>query len=81
MKRMLALLIAAQACTAAQAAVIAQHEGELRVSGMIEDSDTAQFRSLLDANPGLQRVVFDRCLGGTVSAALEFAIGEPISGA
>jgi hypothetical protein len=72
MKRLFALLLAL-ACTAAQPADIAQQGEALRVSGMIEDSDTAQFRSLLDANPGLQRVVFDRCLGGTVSAALEFA--------
>lgn len=63
----------AGACTLAQPAVIALHQDELRVSGFIEDGDTANFRSLLDANTGLQRVVFDRCLGGTVSAALEFA--------
>ncbi|MGE4240597.1 hypothetical protein [Ramlibacter sp.] len=59
--------------SAARAAVLVVGPEEIRVSGTIGDADAVQLRQLLRDNPGVVRVVFDRCIGGTVGAAFEFA--------
>jgi hypothetical protein len=73
MTKWVCALLAAVIAAAAQAGEIAVEGSDIRVSGMIFDEDTRAFREALRAHPQVERVVFDRCLGGTLSAALDFA--------
>lgn len=65
----LMLVHVASACGATNYA----KDDRVYVSGSITDADVSGFVALLDQNPKSRTVVFDQCLGGTVSAAYRYA--------
>lgn len=66
---MLALATTAVACCATNSV----EDGRVLVSGTLADADVPVFLALLDADPRPTTVVFDHCLGGTLSAAYGYA--------
>lgn len=65
------LLLVAGGCACGATQVV--KEDRLHVSGMLSDADIPAFIELLDANPQVTKVVFDQCLGGTLSAGYGYA--------
>jgi hypothetical protein len=66
---MLALAATGFACGATNTV----NAGQVHVSGTLSDADVPVFLALLDSAPTPTTVVFDKCKGGTLSAATKYA--------